>query len=270
MKVLDFGIAKATQPLVVDEGAEVTRSNAILGSPQYMSPEQLRNPRNVDARTDIWAVGLTLYELLTGAPPFHGTTFGEIFAAILEQTPAPMWSKRPEIAPELDAIVARCLRRDPGDRFPNVAELATALSKHGTPRSAFSVQRIHSALPPPLAIEGAETVRREAVTAPPLSNTEPAAIASTALVPARSGRTASSVPPPPPVATSAAAPPEPPTAVTLAPASAEVPAARPNRDTTVPAAHPNLPTVAVDAGPPAAKGRTRVDQNGLAGENPFR
>ncbi len=207
VKVLDFGIAKATQPQTFQESASVTRSNAILGSPQYMSPEQLRNPRNVDARTDIWAVGLTLYELLTGSAPFSGRTFGELFAAILEETAPPIRAQRPDVDPELEAIIARCLCRDVNQRYPNVTELAQVLARHGSPRAAFSVERIVSVLPPPLvplpsatgaaalgkdqapgvsraagpygaAHSGAEPAER---TAPPLSSTRSPALASTAL-----------------------------------------------------------------------------------------
>ncbi len=208
VKVLDFGIAKATQPQTFQESASVTRSNAILGSPQYMSPEQLRNPRNVDARTDIWAVGLTLYELLTGSAPFSGRTFGELFAAILEETAPPIRAQRPDVDPELEAIIARCLCRDVNQRYPNVTELAQVLARHGSPRAAFSVERIVSVLPPPLVVlpsatgaaargqDPASGVSRPAVpygaspseasgpaerTAPPLSSTRSPALASTAL-----------------------------------------------------------------------------------------
>ncbi|HXX66717.1 MAG TPA: protein kinase [Polyangiaceae bacterium] len=149
VKVLDFGIAKATQPLTVLEQAAMTRSNSVLGSPQYMAPEQLRNAKSVDVRADIWSVGLTLYELLSGLPPFSGTTFGELFAAILEQPPPPLRRLRPEVHADLEALVERCLRRDPAERFQNVADLARALSPHGSPRAAFSVERIISWLPPP-------------------------------------------------------------------------------------------------------------------------
>lgn len=151
VKVLDFGIAKATQPLTPEEHAEMTRTNSVLGSPQYMAPEQLRNAKKVDARTDVWSVGVMLYELLTGAAPFSGSSFGELFAAILEQTPAPMRDSRPEIDPDLEAVVARCLKRDPAVRFENVAELGRALAPHAPPRSAFCVERIISWLPPPPA-----------------------------------------------------------------------------------------------------------------------
>jgi serine/threonine-protein kinase len=150
VKVLDFGIAKASQPLVIEEGASATQSNAILGSPQYMSPEQLRNPRLVDARTDIWAAGLTLYELLTQTVPFTGTTFGEIFAAILEQPAPPVRERRPDVDADLEGIIARCLQRDVNLRFPHVTALAQALRPHGSARAGLSVERIISVLPPPL------------------------------------------------------------------------------------------------------------------------
>jgi serine/threonine protein kinase len=151
VKVLDFGISKSTSPLSPDSGA-LTSTQAMLGSPYYMSPEQVRSSKSVDARADIWALGAILYEVLTGDPPHQGNSIGELFAAILEREVQSVRYKRPDVSPEFDAVVLRCLRRDPDQRFASVAELAMALAPHGTHRSTRLLERICAALPRPAAI----------------------------------------------------------------------------------------------------------------------
>jgi serine/threonine-protein kinase len=102
----------------------------MLGSPLYMSPEQLRSSKKVDARADIWAIGVILYELVSGERPFNGETLGELFSSILE-TEAPRLSSRvPSVPQGLDAIVARCLQRRPEDRYATAAELARDLTPY--------------------------------------------------------------------------------------------------------------------------------------------
>jgi serine/threonine-protein kinase len=135
LKVLDFGIAKLadTEPRAFGSRSRVlTGENAAIGSPGYMSPEQVRGVRSVDHRTDIWALGAILYELLTGDVAFDGKTVGEVFAAVLHQHPKPMRSLRPEIPAELESIVNRCLQQQPADRFASVGEMACALAPFGT------------------------------------------------------------------------------------------------------------------------------------------
>ncbi len=129
VKVLDFGISKAqgSSPLAASP-AVLTSTKAMLGSPLYMSPEQLRSSKNVDQRADIWAVGVILYELMSGQRPFHGETLGELFAAILETDPVPLRQLVPDVPPALDQIVHRCLRRRPEERFASAGELVTALA----------------------------------------------------------------------------------------------------------------------------------------------
>jgi serine/threonine protein kinase len=141
VKVLDFGISKTTDPL--HAGAQ-TSTQSLLGSPYYMSPEQLRSSKNVDRRADLWSVGIILYELLTGVLPFQAETLGGLFAAILEQEPAPMSSIRKDVPPGLDAVVSRCLSRRADDRFADAAELAWALSPYATPAGLASAERIQS------------------------------------------------------------------------------------------------------------------------------
>jgi serine/threonine-protein kinase len=145
VKVLDFGISKALNP-EMPSGAH-TSTKALLGTPSYMSPEQLRSSKSVDVRSDIWAIGVILYELLSGRPPFTADTLSEVFVAILERTPASLRAQRPEIPAELEQIVLRCLERDLALRFANVAELAVALAPFGSPHAFVSAERVCRSIP---------------------------------------------------------------------------------------------------------------------------
>jgi serine/threonine protein kinase len=130
VKVLDFGISKAqgSSALAASPSA-LTSTKAMLGSPLYMSPEQLRSSKSVDHRADIWAMGVILYELITGQLPFMGENLGELFAAILETDPTPLRNRVPEVPQGLEEVVLRCLQRRPEHRF----ETATALIEALTP-----------------------------------------------------------------------------------------------------------------------------------------
>jgi eukaryotic-like serine/threonine-protein kinase len=127
IKVLDFGISKAVPRDNVDPEVSLTQTAAILGSPAYMSPEQVRNAKTVDGRADVWSLGVILYKLLTAESPFEGGTFSSLCAAIVADDPPPLRDKRPEIPAALEAIVLRCLAKKPEARFATVEELAKAL-----------------------------------------------------------------------------------------------------------------------------------------------
>jgi serine/threonine protein kinase len=138
VKVLDFGISKAAS----SQNVVMTRTQTVMGSPRYMSPEQMRSTRAVDARTDVWSLGIILYELLSGAPPFNGESMTELCAQILQDAPTPLPRISPRVVPQLDAVVQRCLAKDPDQRFTNLAEFATALCVFGSASARASTERI--------------------------------------------------------------------------------------------------------------------------------
>ena len=140
IKVLDFGISKAA----FGEGGEavLTRSQGIMGSPQYMSPEQIRSAKRVDQRSDIWSTGVILHELVTGTPPFRSDNVGGILASIVADPPSSPSTLQPGLPPAFDAVIARCLQKSPEARFQTVAELAVALAQFGGTQAALSVSRI--------------------------------------------------------------------------------------------------------------------------------
>jgi serine/threonine protein kinase len=129
IKMLDFGISKA---MVSRPEEKVLTGQAVLGSPVYMSPEQLRNAKDIDARADIWSLGVVAYELLAGKPPFDGDGVGEIFAAILEKDPQPVHTVNWRLPPEISEVIAKCLQRKPEDRWSDAAALARALKPFGS------------------------------------------------------------------------------------------------------------------------------------------
>jgi serine/threonine-protein kinase len=137
VKVLDFGISKLLEP----EADAITKTSSPMGTAYYMSPEQLTSSKKVDTRTDIWALGVIIYELLTGKRPFDAGSMPEVVALILENQPTPLRELRPDCPAELEAIVKRCLRRA-DDRVPTVADLAPTLARFAPAERAGLVPRI--------------------------------------------------------------------------------------------------------------------------------
>jgi serine/threonine-protein kinase len=140
VKVLDFGISKAGSSISQDQS--LTATQTIMGSPLYMSPEQLRSSKNVDARTDVWALGVMLYEALVGRPPFEAETVTGLCAKIAADAPVPLREHDPSLPAELDAVVMRCLEKSVDRRFASVAELAVALRPFASAGGLMAIDRI--------------------------------------------------------------------------------------------------------------------------------
>lgn len=126
IKVLDFGVSKSMNSMSGELGS-LTRTRTMLGSPLYMAPEQMRSARDVNATADVWALGVVLFELLTGRWPFEAETMPELCLKVVSEPPLSLAQLRPETPASLVRVVERCLSKDPTARFANAAELASAL-----------------------------------------------------------------------------------------------------------------------------------------------
>ena len=142
VKILDFGISKLIDAGSADVAPNLTSSGSVMGSPGYMSPEQVQSTKDVDARSDVWSLGVILYELLTGVSPFQAQSLGQTFANILSESPAPIRKLRSEVPKGLEAAVSRCLERDVTRRTQTVRELASSLLPFAPPECAALVDRI--------------------------------------------------------------------------------------------------------------------------------
>lgn len=125
VKVIDFGISKDLDPNKV--GPALTKTGMIIGTPVYMAPEQMANNKAMDARSDIWSLGIILYELVTGEVPFIADSMTELVSQVLTHHPPPPSRVRPGIPPQFDAVVMRCLDKRPDWRFASVRDLMLAL-----------------------------------------------------------------------------------------------------------------------------------------------
>jgi serine/threonine protein kinase len=146
IKILDFGIAKLDASSTEERPSRATQQGQAVGTPMYMSPEHVRNEKFVDHRTDIWAMGVVLYELLTGQTPFEADGIGETFGAVLNRLPTSARAARPEIPDPLDDAILKCLQQDPDDRWQDVAQLARAIGPYGTGACSSMVDSIEQTL----------------------------------------------------------------------------------------------------------------------------
>jgi serine/threonine-protein kinase len=183
VKVLDFGVSK----LLGDESPTMTTTGAIVGSPLYMSPEQINASRDVDGRTDIWSLGVILHQLVTGVCPFEGSTVLQVIVQIADKQLAPPSTLRPGVPAALDAIILRCLDKDISRRYQDVVEFARDLAQIApatlAPDSlAARIERIHS-----------HSSRLSALGADRLSPTTPWSAPAAALVRAEHAETPASL-----------------------------------------------------------------------------
>ena len=147
VKVLDFGLAKQFGG---QRAITMTGPQDSIGSPCYMSPEQITTPQSIDLRTDIWSLGVVLHHLLTGALPFDGLSLIEVLSHVLSAAPKSLHEAFPEreFDPALDAIVTRCLEKKPEARYQTMADLAAALSEYLTVRDAAVLNSLPMSQPP--------------------------------------------------------------------------------------------------------------------------
>ncbi len=168
LKVLDFGISKGA---LSAGAAALAQTQELMGSPLYMSPEQVRAAGSVDHRTDVWSLGVVLYEMLAGEVPFPGETVTGVCARVLEAEPPPVARALEPLPEGLEAVVRRALEKDPAKRFQNVAEFAISLLAYGPGWARLSAERtntivraaghrvgvtlkVHSSAPPPSLLSG--------------------------------------------------------------------------------------------------------------------
>src|SRR5215468_8129223 len=137
IKVLDFGISKSS----VAGDLVATRTQAVMGSPAYMSPEQMRSAKLVDARTDVWALGVILYQLVLGHVPWDADTFTELCFKVA-MDPLPPFPAGSALPPGFEDVVRRCLEKELHRRFPDVYHLAVALHPYAPPQAQLLVERI--------------------------------------------------------------------------------------------------------------------------------
>jgi serine/threonine-protein kinase len=141
IKVLDFGISKTA-----DSELALTQEAAVLGSPLYMSPEQMRASKDADARSDIWALGVVLYELLAGKTPFHADQVQALCARVFFGEPTPIGTLRSDVPPGLEAAILQSLEKERERRWRNVAELAAALAPFGSARASGYAEQVAGVL----------------------------------------------------------------------------------------------------------------------------
>jgi eukaryotic-like serine/threonine-protein kinase len=139
-KILDFGISKITSSIGND--VRMTRTGAVLGSPAYMSPEQARGRTDIDGRADIWAIGVILYEAISGKLPFNGENYNQIMMAITLDPPTPLVQAVPSVDGDFAAIVEACLQKDRELRPPSMDSLAALLDGYVAPRASHGIPAI--------------------------------------------------------------------------------------------------------------------------------
>jgi len=186
IKVLDFGVSKS---LTASGAGNLTQTRAMLGSPLYMSPEQMRSSRDVDARADVWALGVVLFELLTRRWPFEAESMPELCLKVVGDPPIAITSIRGDIPKAMVDVIERCLQKEPAKRYANAAELASALESMAPAASRHVAERARLAMGSIPDITSGGQAAPSSVTVVPSSAISgphplPDALAHTALTPA--------------------------------------------------------------------------------------
>jgi eukaryotic-like serine/threonine-protein kinase len=164
VRVLDFGISKHTLTgSVLNQDISLIKTISLMGSPAYMSPEQMRSTALTDFRTDIWSLGAMLFEMLAGRPPFVSDSITQLCSMVISDEPPSLVALDETIPPELARVVEKCLRKNPAERFHNVGELAVALLPFAPRRSRMCVEQALSTL----AAAGIHVAGREVSQEPP-------------------------------------------------------------------------------------------------------
>lgn len=168
LKVLDFGIAKTIEP----DDVALTASDSVLGSPRYASPEQIRSSRDIGPASDVWSLGVVLYELVSGDTPFRAQTASALLAAVVADAPTPLRAGAPHIPAALEEAVLRCLEKAPQRRWESVVDLATALAPL-IPDGATRLEDIAASRSDPAPGSGARALHeRDGETVDPLDREE--------------------------------------------------------------------------------------------------
>lgn len=184
VKVLDFGLAKPTAPDMTSTA--VTNTGSVMGTPFYMSPEQVYGEKNIDPAADVWSLGVVLYECVVGSRPFAGDNFGQIFRNITQTPARPVRELAPHVPPVLASLIARMLTHDREGRPTMVETNEVLASLSGRARSAAPLpvvtQRIPSAPPQPLHGAASIVASTTSVSSTPANKTKPTVIAAAGLL----------------------------------------------------------------------------------------
>src|SRR5262249_25242658 len=148
--LIDFGVATT--------GLDGPHPAAVIGSPSYMAPEQMQSPQAADTRSDIWSLGIILYELVSGCVPFTADSLPTLAARVLLASAPPLPGPPDPVRAAFAEVIHRCLAKDPAARFQTVGELATALAPFGSPAACEAAEQVArvlgSPLPPEVATRG--------------------------------------------------------------------------------------------------------------------